>query len=201
MVLFYDIKEGVLDEEFYNFLRFHSGIFSRNNGEKPFEVVIQAGHYQGGIDHIESITYSPEGKFLASAGGNDQNVVIWHMQSGKELRRFDIGVYVDKVRFSKNGKYIAVKSYSKDRQYKDTIKLWNIETGNVNTLQFSRDDTYLISGNDRTVRIWDVKNGNYDFSSKKGRLIAVRRGLDVFDIEEFAAQYNRTDLIMERLGF
>ena len=123
------------------------------------------------------------------------------MQSGKELRRFDIGVYVDKVRFSKNGKYIAVKSYSKDRQYKDTIKLWNIETGNVNTLQFSRDDTYLISGNDRTVRIWDVKNGNYDFSSKKGRLIAVRRGLDVFDIEEFAAQYNRTDLIMERLGF
>ena len=29
--------------------------------ENTNEVVIQSGHYQGGIDHIESISYSPEG--------------------------------------------------------------------------------------------------------------------------------------------
>lgn len=160
--------------------------------ENPHEVVIQSGHYQGGIDHIESISYSPEGKFLASAGGNDQNVIIWHMQTGKELKRFDLGVYVDKVRFSKNGKYIAVKGYSKDRQYKDTIKLWNIETGehiesfDGISFSFSPDGTSLATcGGGKSIRIWNIKTGRvretfqnkntggYDITySPDGKLIA-----------------------------
>jgi hypothetical protein len=46
-----------------------------------------------------------------------------------------------------------------------------------------------------------TEDGYYDSSTDNGGLIAVRRGLDIFDIEDFAAQYNRPDLIMERLGF
>jgi WD40 repeat protein/serine/threonine protein kinase len=65
------------------------------------------------------VAYSPDGKLLASASG--QQVKVWDAQTGKELRT--IKGYAASVTFSPDGKRLA--SASED----NTVKVWDAQTG------------------------------------------------------------------------
>lgn len=80
---------------------------------------------EGHTDTILSITYSPDGRYIAS-GSRDGTVRLWCALTGKELKKFfgyKHGTVVSA--FSTNGKFLFADSFSDG----GTSKIWDIETG------------------------------------------------------------------------
>ncbi len=120
---------------------------------------------KGHSDWVTSISYSPDGKQIASAG-LDGTVKLWNTQTGQflsSLRGHAGGVLG--VSFGPDGKQIA--SASKDQ----TVKVWDARTGKevlsckghsgwVTDVSFSPDGKQIASASaDNTVRVWDARTG------------------------------------------
>ncbi len=124
-----------------------------------------AGH----SNEVRSLAFSPDGKLLATAGGNPGQfgeIKIWDVAAGKELRAWrGHRDNIFAIAFSPDGSKLATCSYDK------LIKLWDAATGAelktlkdhtdaVFALVFSPDGKRLASAAaDRTVKLWDVATG------------------------------------------
>jgi WD40 repeat protein len=118
-----------------------------------------------GINHLRSVAFSPNGKTLAIAGGEDGEVgeiVLWNRETGRELEVYAGKVRISSVVFSRSGRLLASAGAA------GTLNLWDPLTGNelaeleghdddVCTVAFAEDDRTLVSGSwDKTARTWDV---------------------------------------------
>ncbi|MEX0849857.1 MAG: WD40 repeat domain-containing protein [Candidatus Dependentiae bacterium] len=114
---------------------------------------------------VSSVVFSPDGKQIASASG-DNTVRIWNAQTGDCLHTLRGHTrYVNSAAFSPDGKKIASASWD------NTVRIWNVQAGDcLHTLQghargvksaaFSPDGKQIASTSwDRTVRIWDTDTG------------------------------------------
>ncbi|UBF26134.1 hypothetical protein K9N68_32190 [Kovacikia minuta CCNUW1] len=131
---------------------------------------------KGHLKPVNSITYSPDGKLLASAS-DDETIRLWRPdgQALKPLEGHDARVY--HVNFSPDGKLLASASADK------TIKLWRKDRSGqfephpyktlrghlapVHRISFSPNGKLLASVSaDKTVRLWTID----------GRLLKVLKG-------------------------
>ena len=156
-----------------------------NVGWTSFDLVERSPRYittlEGHTDDVISVTFSPDGKTLAS-GSDDRTVRLWDVNTGQvktTLRDHTSGV--TSVVYSPDGKTLA--SGSGDR----TVKLWDVNTGQVKTslrdhtsgvtsVVYSPDGKTLASGSDdRTVRLWDVNTGQVKTTLRdhRGRVTSV----------------------------
>lgn len=126
--------------------------------------------------HLQAITYSPDGKYLASGANHDSNVILWDVQQQKEVRRFPDHQYgVASVAFSPDGEKLATGAL--DRQ----VRIWDVSSGkkihelpghedHVTAVTFSPDGKVLASGgggtddvfmprDNQTIRLWDANTG------------------------------------------
>jgi eukaryotic-like serine/threonine-protein kinase len=127
----------------------------------------QRGHvtFKGHTGNVVSVTFSPDGKRLASAS-HDNTVKVWDAQTGKVI--FTLEGHVGQVycvSFSPDGESLA--SASAD----GTVKVWDAQTGKekftleghtgqVYCVSFSPNSKHLASGShDKTVKVWDVQTG------------------------------------------
>ena len=114
---------------------------------------------------VNSIAFSPEGKFLAS-GGDDKTVRIWDLTTGKVTARLeDHTEAISGVAYSPDGKVVASAGADK------VVRLWDADTGKtkfllkghegrIRSLAFSPDGKTLATGSDdKTVRLWDLASG------------------------------------------
>jgi WD40 repeat protein/serine/threonine protein kinase len=122
------------------------------------------------------LTFSPDSKRLACAGGRDF-VYVWNATTGEECFRVAPGS--GGVAYSPDGSQLATGSDN------GIVRLWNGTTGElirtlsgqggwINNVAFSPDGSRLASacGGDRTVKIWDRASGR-ELKSLKGHAAGV----------------------------
>ncbi len=150
-----------------------SNLFSQAGSNSPFASA--------------TISFSPDGRILASSSGFGAPITLRDTNTGQELRalktQFSVSVY--SMAWSSDGRRLAsahwgMKGNIADPKAADSfsmdditfsIKLWDAQTGNelnslpghsnfVNTLAFSRDGRLLASGSfDSTIKLWDTTTG------------------------------------------
>jgi WD40 repeat protein len=113
---------------------------------------------QGEDFWVKSITFSPDGRTVASEG--DQ-IKLWDMETNKALFTLE---GMRGVAFSPNGGLLASGGFN-------DIKLWDMKTGKaihsfkrhadkISSVAFNPDGSILASGSeDQTIKLWDLKTG------------------------------------------
>ncbi|KAG9087799.1 hypothetical protein FS749_002637 [Ceratobasidium sp. UAMH 11750] len=121
---------------------------------------ILSGPLKGHAGSVDSVAFSPDGARIASGSG-DCIVRIWDGQSGDMIfgRRRAYSRSVSSVRFSPDGRLVVSGS-------RDSIRVWDTQTGNVlanqsardNLESFSPDLSRIVSGSwDGAIQIRDAQ--------------------------------------------
>ncbi|HEY3449538.1 MAG TPA: hypothetical protein VGK67_24510 [Myxococcales bacterium] len=106
---------------------------------------------------MSGAAFSPDGK-LAATSGKDGWIILWDVATGREVRRLGKSQrWVNTVRFSPSGRYLASGSDNPD------FRIWAVETGEllrvvrarttIVGLAFTPDERMLAVGNDRILEL------------------------------------------------
>lgn len=124
------------------------------------QVVMTLTGHAGGLYDIK---YSPDGKYLATVAA-DKSVRVWEAESGRE--QFAIPeISQTWVSFSPEGSRIATGYEDGKVRVWDIIKKQSILTlagghdSPVVRVSFSPDGDRLVSDDDKSVVVWDLRNG------------------------------------------
>ena len=127
----------------------------------------------------KSLDFSPDGKYLA-AGGIDDNVCIWDVYSGKIVLSLSEFKKPNSITFSPDGDSLAVAGPD------NAIRLVDITTGKIKTtlkghhgnvlsVAFSPTNKFLLSGGtDNVMRLWDLES-KLEIASYKGHTAPIER--------------------------
>ncbi len=140
--------------------------------------------FTGLFGSINTVSFSPDGKKVLS-GSTDNSIKLWDLASGEEFKTFlGHSHSVNSVSFYPDSKYIISGSWDK------TTRIWNISTGAwVAFMSHSNGKDWLIFDSD----------GYWDASRYGGDLVAMVKGMDCWNIDQFAIKNNRPDLILAKL--
>ncbi len=146
------------------------------------------GSHSGGI---ASVHYSPDGKLVASGGG-DKFVRVWEAATGKEVLTLKgPSSFTCVVRFSPDGHTVAAAGYEAGagnaiylhdvRTGKELPRLPGHASGGVRRLLFTPDGKQIVSaGFDGHVRVWDIESAKElrSFKAESGTVYGLAMSAD-----------------------
>lgn len=135
---------------------------------------------------VEHLAFSPDGKFLAGVL-SDASVKIWDAASGAEKFTFSGHEGGTNAIVFHPTKPILLSGGADGR-----TKLWDLKTG--------VEAASLIAVGTRDF-VAVTPDGFYTASKNAAAAISVRTGGELAPFEQFDVQYNRPDIVLERLGF
>jgi WD40 repeat protein len=115
--------------------------------------------------HVSQICFSPDGKKLLTTR-EDKNIILWNIESKKELFRLNkIGI-CRSIGFSSDGTKI-IAAFCQNMMMPGYVAIWDIETGKAekyfptecNHVDFSPDEKSVILAHHRQIERWDVETG------------------------------------------
>lgn len=125
---------------------------------------------------LSTLAFSPDGQVLV-AGSHDGTARVWDVSRGQEIARLEGSMQsVTTIAFSLDGARIAIGSdYSRDNETREwtdggRIRLYDARNGaellvlhghkyDVDSAQFNRDGTQLLTASSDSIRAWDVGSG------------------------------------------
>lgn len=135
------------------------------------ELVVRAGN----LDGFGDLSFSPDGRLLASGGGGNENTVsIIEAATGRELRTIYMPAQCFSTTFTPDGRQLVTGDFG------GSIRFWDIRTGRelrslkqstnvyggvvidgvVTAVAISRDGKILAAGGtDKTIAVFDVATG------------------------------------------
>jgi len=120
-------------------------------------------HDHGG--RVSFVTFSPNGKYVASAASYNKTIHLWDTETGQEVSHMshDDDAYTF-FAFSPDSKHL-ISSGGRD----NTARVWDTSTGEeisrmthdsgVSSVAFSPDGKQVASGGDNTARVWEADTG------------------------------------------
>jgi WD40 repeat protein len=164
-------------------------------------------------EHVKTITFSPDGSYLATATSSDgksfpdSNVSLWETTSGRkisQMQHIEDAEYrtgypneVKTIAFSPDGRYLAGTGSNKGK----SIWVWEATSGrgvaymsdedSVNAIAFSPDGKYLATAsNEKIARVWQIPNSSgrevTRINNFNGKEFRVQRTIGVREAVEVA---------------
>jgi WD40 repeat protein len=132
---------------------------------------------------VQSLSFSPDGKYLAAGVVGDRTASVWTVASGRKVwqkRVLSEATSIDVV-YSPDGKLLATCG---DKN----VGVWNAKTGEqyalfkrheqgVNSLVFNRDGSRLFSADYRELCAWDVQSKAHLWSIELPQWNLIRMGI------------------------
>jgi len=117
----------------------------------------------GEIGSVESVEFSPDGRFIVSGTKFDNSVIMWRTSDGAEIWRKNTEQEVERVGWSSDGKYVAAASEDFrvtifDAKEGALVKVIQHSDG-IDGLTWSHKGNLLVTGEEVTVSDDQQKHG------------------------------------------